>query len=427
MRRIALISEHASPLAAAGGVDSGGQNIYVAHVARQLGLRGYGVDVYTRKDRPLLPTVQHWQPNVRVIHVPAGPERFVAKEELLPWMGDFGDFIHRRCLQSARSYEAVHANFFMSGVAARSLTRQLGLPLIMTFHALGLVRRQHQAERDRFPDERFEIEAELVREASRVIAECPQDVDDLCSLYAADPRKLDTVPCGFDPNEFAPIARGEARRVLQWHPQRFTILQLGRMVPRKGVDNVIEALALLRDRGVDAELVIVGGNSDKPSADATPELGRLDALARTLGVQERVRFIGRRNREQLRYFYSAADVFVSTPWYEPFGITPVEAMACATPVIGSAVGGIRSTVRDGVSGYLVPPRRAAVLADGLAELAANPALRETMGQAGRELAYRHYTWARVTSQIAAVYERAIQSQPPRNRTSLDLEATGASS
>ncbi|WP_043113518.1 glycosyltransferase, partial [Solimonas soli] len=409
MHRIALISEHASPLATAGSVDSGGQNVYVSHLARQLGRRGYGVDVFTRRDRPFLPTVQHWQPNVRVIHVPAGPARFVAKEALLPMMGEFSDFLLRFCRETSRPYDLLHANFFMSGLAACETAQALDIPLVMTFHALGLVRRAHQAERDGFPDQRFAIERELVRRAARIVAECPQDHADLRALYDADAAKLDIVPCGFDPQEFAPLERDAARAALGWEPRRFTILQLGRIVPRKGIDNVIGALALLVQRGVDAELVVVGGNSEMPNEVATPELGRLARLACELGVRERVRFIGRRGRERLHHFYCASDVFVTTPWYEPFGITPVEAMACGVPVIGAAVGGIRTTVRDGVTGLLVPPRDPQALADRLAELAADPARRAALGAAGRRRAWRHYTWQRVATQMEAVYARALRS------------------
>ena len=422
MQRIALISEHASPLAAAGSVDSGGQNIYVGHLARQLGRRGYSVDVFTRRDRPFLPTVQHWQPNVRVIHVPAGPPRFLPKEDLLPLMGEFGDFLLRFSRDTPRPYDLMHANFFMSGMAACEAASALDIPLVMTFHALGLVRRHHQADHDHFPDERFTVEIDLVRRATRIVAECPQDHADLRELYGADAGKLDIVPCGFDPQEMPTLERAAARAALGWHPQRFTILQLGRVVPRKGIDNVIRALALLRRRDIDAELVVVGGNSEMPNAVATPELGRLAELADELGVRSRVRFVGRRGREQLHRYYSAADVFVTTPWYEPFGITPVEAMACGVPVVGAAVGGIRTTVRDGVTGLLVPPHDAGALADALAGLHADPARRAALGCAGRRRAYRHYTWQRVTAQIEAVYARALESTRRRAPLARALEA-----
>lgn len=411
MRKIAIVSEHASPLALAGGVDSGGQNIYVAHVARQLARRGFDVDVFTRSDRSFLPTVFHWQDGVRVVHVPAGPARFLPKEELLPYMPAFSQFLDEFIASQSRPYDVLHANFFMSGRAALEPARVHGIPLVMTFHALGRVRRRHQREQDRFPDERFEIEDELVHRADRIVAECPQDREDLLSLYGADPQRIDVVPCGYDPEEFSPVDRAEARRRLGWDQNEFAVLQLGRLVPRKGIDNAIRGIAALKRRhGVDARLYVVGGNSPTPNPIATPEIGRLTALAEREGVVDRVVFVGRRNRSTLRYYYAAADAFVTTPWYEPFGITPVEAMACGTPVVGANVGGIRSTVLDGVTGFHVPPEDSKALADRLSRLHADPGLRARFGEAGRVRAQRGFTWAHVAAGLVETYERVITPQ-----------------
>ena len=180
------------------------------------------------------------------------------------------------------------------------------------------------------------------------------------------------------------------------------------MVPRKGVDNVIRAIALLKQQhGIAARLLIVGGNSALPDPVLTPELGRLQALAQALDVGPAVTFIGQRPRAALRYYYSAADVFVTTPWYEPFGITPIEAMACGTPVIGAAVGGIKTTVVDCETGYLVPPHDPPTLADRLAWLASHPQTAQRFGWAGMRRAYRNFTWREVGSRIACLYERVI--------------------
>ncbi|MGB7480129.1 MAG: glycosyltransferase family 1 protein [Burkholderiaceae bacterium] len=411
MKKIALISEHASPLAVTGGVDAGGQNIYVAHVARQLARRGLQVDVFTRRDDPALPAVVHLEHDVRVVHVPAGPACVLPKERLLPYMDAFGDFLINFFRGEALPYDVMHANFFMSGAAALRVKVALGIPLVTTFHALGRVRRRHQGASDGFPDERFAIEETLVAESDRVIAECPQDEADLIELYDAEPERIATVPCGFDADEFAPIGRAAARRWLGWPERQFAVLQLGRLVPRKGVDNVIAAMRLLRaEGGVEPHLYIVGGNSDTPDERQTPEIARLRQIMRDAGVGDRVTFVGRRGRDVLRLFYSAADVFVSTPWYEPFGITPVEAMACGTPVVGAAVGGIRTTVQDGKTGFLVPPRDPAALADRLSLLQRSPQQARAMGLAGRRRARNRYTWAGVAAQLAAVYG---QLAPPR--------------
>jgi len=406
MRRIALVSEHASPLALAGSVDSGGQNVYVAHVARQLAARGHEVDVYTRRDDPLQPLIVHWQPGVRVIHVPAGPARYLPKEELLPCMAEFRTWMMRCFGGQDELYDAIHANFFMSAMAALPVARYYGIPLAVTFHALGKVRRLHQQEADRFPDSRFAIEEEIVREADCIVAECPQDRRDLIDLYGADPARIEIVPCGYDPAEMAPMDRLRARRALGWDEAGFRILQLGRMVPRKGVDDVIRALAALRGHhGVDARLAVVGGSSRDARQERTPEVARLKAVARDCGVLDRVDFVGRRNRLELREYYCASDVFATTPWYEPFGITPVEAMACARPVVGSRTGGIRYTVEDGRTGFLVPPRDPAALAARLAVLARDPALARRMGEAGARRAQRLFTWESVGRELDLLFAR----------------------
>ena len=404
MSTIALISEHASPLAPAGTVDSGGQNIYVAHVARQLAAAGHHVDVFTRRDAPHLGEVVHWHPRLRVIHVPAGPPCHVPKEEMLPSMTTFSLWMDSFMRAQRRRYYIVHANFFMSGQAGLHVSRSLGIPLVVTFHALGKVRRLYQGLADRFPEARLQIEDTLVRCADRIIAECPEDRHDLERHYHADPAKIAVVPCGYDASEFYPVERARARRVLGWHPRRFTLLQLGRMVPRKGVDNAIEGLARLRaDHGIDACLYVVGGDTDDPARAPSPEIDRLKTLAAEHEVDAHVSFVGRRGRDALPLYYGAADVFVTTPWYEPFGITPVEAMACARPVLGSAVGGIRATVQDGQTGFLVPPRDPAALARQAAVLADNPTLGWRMGLAGLRRARELYTWRRVATELERVY------------------------
>lgn len=419
--KIALVSEHASPLAVAGGVDSGGQNIYVAHVARQLHRAGHQVDVFTRRDRALLPAVSEMD-GVRVIHVPAGPPTQMPKEQLLPFMPEFADFLVGFCRRERVPYDVIHANFFMSGLACLKVKSLLGIPLVTTFHALGKVRRLHQGADDGFPDARFEIEDELVRLSDAVIAECPQDAADLREHYGSDPARVEIVPCGFDTAEFSPLDRASARAALGWQAHRFSVLQLGRLVPRKGIDNVVRALARLRAQTeIDAHLYIVGGNADLPNEIATPEIARLRGIATSCGVAEHVTFVGRRGRAQLREFYGAADVFVTTPWYEPFGITPIEAMACARPVIGADVGGIRHTVVDGKTGFLVPPRDPDTLAERLTRIARDPALGERMGQAGFERVNASFTWARVARLLEDVYQRV--SRAPADEACFEQEHT----
>jgi D-inositol-3-phosphate glycosyltransferase len=411
LRRVALVSDHASPLASPGSIDCGGQNVYVAHLARELALAGYLVDIFTRRDAIAQKQLVHWSDKVRVVHVPAGPAHYVPKEQMLPYMQTFARFVTRFARRQPAMYDIVHANFFMSGMVAQHLKQVLGIPFVITFHALGHVRRLAQGAADGFPAARVRIETMLMRQADRIIAECTQDRHDMEDLYGASPARITIAPCGFDPEELWPVPLEDARERLGLPRGKFLVLQLGRMVPRKGVDTVIQGVAMLRSRyRVDAELLVVGGDISRPQGCDGLEIARLRALAAQLGIGEYVRFVGQQPRSELRYYYGAANAFVTTPWYEPFGITPVEAMACARPVVGSEVGGIKSTVLDGVTGFLIPSRDPQAVAERLATLEQDPLLARSMGEQGLRRAYQHYTWRTVAQQAAAIYAAVLQEQ-----------------
>jgi D-inositol-3-phosphate glycosyltransferase len=421
-QKIAVISEHASPLVLVGSVDAGGQNIAVAELTQQLAQQGYQVDVFTRWSEAEQPEIVQWQPGIRVIHIQAGPRAYLPKEEMLPLMDEFTHNTIRFFREQSTPYSLVHAHFFMSGLVAANIKQTLGIPFVVTFHALGEVRRQCQGNSDRFPKERFQIEHRVVHEADRVVALCPQDRDDLLTFYHANPETLVIIGNGYNPDEFYPIKRELARAVVNCRTDEPVILQLGRMVPRKGVDNVVQALGVLRrQHKLDARLLVVGGESDDPDPLQTPEIARLQKLAEAEGVLDLVTFTGRRDRETLRYYYSAADVFVTTPWYEPFGITPLEAMACGTPVIGAAVGGIKHTVRDRKTGFLVPPSQPDALAEKLATLLGNPTLCQQMGKKALRHVQQYYTWAQMAHQTADVYEQIITAQRARQRSLVRLQ------
>jgi phosphoheptose isomerase len=244
-----------------------------------------------------------------------------------------------------------------------------------------------------------------MRQADRVIAECPQDLQDMRLHYGLDGVNVSVIPCGFDPEELRPIDQQAARDALDLPRDEAIVLQLGRMVPRKGVDTVIQSIGRLRhDRGIDARLLVVGGDGEDPANQISPELKRLGQVARHEGVDDRVTFIGRRGRQVLKLYYSAADVFVTVPWYEPFGITPLEAMACGTPVIGSAVGGIKHTVAHGETGFLVPPRDPDAIAEKLALLLSEPDLRREMSLDAIRRVNERFTWSQVGEMLSSAYE-----------------------
>jgi glycosyltransferase involved in cell wall biosynthesis len=400
--KIAMVSEHASPLAIIGGVDAGGQNVHVAALSLALAGRGHEVTVYTRRDNPILPSRVVMAERVVVENVDAGPPAMVAKDALPPYMPAFADWLSRTWREHRP--DLVHAHFWMSGKAAIEAARPLRIPLTQTFHALGAVKRRHQGLKDTSPPERESTERLLVRDADQIIATCTDEVLELLRL-GADRRRIRIVPCGVDLDLFSPDGRWE-----QPSSRPFRILVVSRLVERKGIDDVIRALPALPE----TELIIAGG-PHRHQLDNDPEAVRLRDLASSLGVLDRVEFRGGVPREAIPALMRAADVVVSVPWYEPFGIVPVEAMACGVPVVASAVGGQIDTVVDGVTGLHVSPREPAQVVGAVRQLQADPALRRRLGRAGATRARALFGHDRIASETARAYELLLGLAPRKGR------------
>jgi glycosyltransferase involved in cell wall biosynthesis len=396
--RIDLVSEHASPLAAIGGVDAGGQNVHVAALAAGLARRGHEVTVHTRRDDPDLPDTVATSDGYSVAHVPAGPPTVLPKDDLLPHMAEFAAVLRRTW--AARPPDLVHAHFWMSGlasVAAAGGRRAGGVPIVQTFHALGSVKRRHQGDADTSPRQRIELERALCRQVSHVVATCSDEVFELRRLGLPSDR-ASIVPCGVDTAVFMPKGPVAPRS------GRPRLLVLGRIVERKGQEDAVRALAAVPD----AELVIVGGPPES-GLDQDPEVRRLRAVAAEAGVADRVCFTGSVARADVPAWVRSADVVLAVPWYEPFGITPLEAMACGRPVVATAVGGLVDTVADGVTGDLVPPREPDRLAEAVTALLADDARRAAYGSAGVRRVRARYQWARVVADTEAVYRQVLSA------------------
>jgi glycosyltransferase involved in cell wall biosynthesis len=391
--RVDLVSEHASPLAALGGADAGGQNVHVAALATQLAARGCHVTVLTRSDAPDQPPRVELGPGVTVEHVVAGPREPLPKDDLFRHMPAFAAHLGRRW-RTARPH-VVHAHFWMSGWAAtRAAAAVAGSPpVVQTFHALGHVKRRHQGAADTSPPARLGVEAGLLQTADHIIATCSDEQAELVGLGAAAQR-ISVIPCGVDPATFQPAGPTADRG-----PAAHRIVVVGRLVPRKGVDDVVQALADLPD----AELVVAGGGTAGAAPAGDPDIERLRDLARDAGVSDRVRLMGPVGRAEVAPLLRSADVVACVPWYEPFGIVPLEAMACGVPVIGSAVGGLLDTVDDGRTGILVPPRSPGAVAAAARRLFDDISLRRRMGAEGAARVRRDYTWRQVAARTLDVY------------------------
>ncbi|BCK56600.1 glycosyltransferase [Nocardia wallacei] len=386
--KISMVSEHASPLAAIGGVDAGGQNVHVAELSAALVRRGAEVTVYTRRDDPALPDQVDTPDGYRVVHVPAGPPGPLPKDELLPYMGEFGEWLRERWLQDRP--DVAHAHFWMSGIAAEQAARQPAVPVVQTFHALGVVKKRYQGQDDTSPECRIRAERMVAQNAARVAATCSDEVFELARLGLPTTR-ASVVPCGVDLRRFVPGPRPE-------RAAGHRLLAVGRLVPRKGFDTAILALPELPG----AELLIAGG-SPSGGLEDDAEAERLRDIARRCGVADRVRLLGPVSRDDMPALMRSADLVLCTPWYEPFGMVALEAMACGTPVVASAVGGLLDTVLDGVTGRLVPPRDSDRLAETVAEILADDEQRAAMGHAGHRRARSRYSWDRIAADTLRVY------------------------
>lgn len=399
--RIAMVSEHASPLAVLGGVDAGGQNVHVAALATALAEAGHEVDVYTRRDDPDLPDDVPLAPGVRVRHVPAGPPREVPKDELLPFMAEFGRFLAGAWTGHDRP-AVVHGHFWMSGLAAVQASDAVPVPVVQTFHALGSVKRRHQGAKDTSPAGRVVTETTIGRRVAAIVATCTDEVNELARM-GVPTGHVHVVPCGVDVDRFRPDVDplGPPRR----RPHR--LLSVGRLVERKGVETAVEALVDLPD----AELLVAGG-PDAARLGDDPEARRLTARARELGVDDRFVLLGSVPHGDVPGLVRGADLVVATPWYEPFGIVPLEAAACGVPLVGAAVGGLLDSVHDGRTGALVPPRDPVALAAAVRGLLDDPGRRTSMGRAARRRAVARYAWSSVAAATADVYARVVAQAPP---------------
>lgn len=408
--RVALVSAHADPLSPLGGVDAGGQNAHVDALAAALTGRGHDVTVYTRCADPTAPSDVQAPRGYRVSYVPAGPPGPVAKEALVPHLGEFADGLERRW--AAERPDLVHAHYWTSAFAAQLATRTHAVPTVVTFHTLAVAARRYRGDRSADTTARGKVEKMIARKASRVIATASEDVVDLVGM-GVPRRSISVIPAGVDLETFypAPIARG-ARPA-----RRHRLAAAGRLVPRKGFDLAIAALAAVPD----AELSIAAGPDADVSAD--PEAQRLTDLARTHGVADRVR-IGRIPRERMPDFWRAADLAVFTPTYEPFGISAIESMACGTPVVASAVGGLLDTVIDGVTGVLVPRRSPAAVAEAVRRLLDDDGRRTGFGMSAADRIRARYSLDHIALDTERVYDAALPEPDSDASDGVDSAPTG---
>ncbi len=416
--RIALLSLHTCPLAMLGGKKTGGMNVYVRDLAHELGRRGYAVDVFTRSQDDCVPMVMHdLGGQARVIHIPAGPECPLPLTEVERYLDDFVAGVAAFARRERLVYDLIHSHYWMSGLAAEGLRRAWGgaTPIVHMFHTLGHLKNEIAATpAERAAPARLEGEYHIVhRVADMVIAATAAEEEQLQRYYDADPARIAIIPPGVDFERFHPIPKEEAKARVGLGAWQKNILLCGRIEPLKGIDTLLQAVAMVDDCCPDilqnVSVTIVGGDPWADNLDA--EMARLQTLRDELGITKFVTFVGSKDQNILPNYYAAAEMVVMPSHYESFGMVALEAMAMGTPVIASEVGGLAHLVRHGETGFHVPSRDPRALSLKIYQLLTEEACREAMGRRAREIALG-YAWPLIVDEISAVYDSLLAGRQP---------------
>lgn len=401
-----MLSVHTCPLATLGGKETGGMNVYVRDLSRELARRGYHVDVYTRSQDPDVPRISDGLGRgARVIHLPAGPQQPYDKHRVYDHLAEFVEGVLGQARADGVRYDVLHSHYWLSGAVAQELRRRWGAPIVHMFHTLGKMKNEvAQRPEERETARRIAVEMDIVRLADALVAATPAEERQLVGLYGADPDRIRVISPGVDIERFHPIPPAYAKERLGLCPERRSILFVGRIEPLKGIDNLLRAIAHVVGERPDLReglcVPIIGGDADRVHQD--DEMVRLQELQEDLGIDDIVMFLGAKDQDTLQYYYSAAEVVVMPSDYESFGMVALEAMACGTPVIASDVGGLAFLVKHTRTGYRVPARDPQALAGKITRLLVDEGLRRRIGQRAACWA-ESYAWPRVADRIEEVY------------------------
>jgi D-inositol-3-phosphate glycosyltransferase len=388
-------------------------NVYVRDLTRQLGAQGIQVDVFTRSQDEHIPHVLHdLGYGNRVVHVPAGPEEPLPKQELAGYIPQFVAGVQEFAHQKGLKYDLIHSHYWMSGLAAGELKKLWQVPVVHMFHTLGVMKQRVA----RLPGEaegeyRLKGEQEVLRLADAIVAATQAELAQLQWLYQADTRKVTIIPPGVDISHFYPIDPDEAKAFIGVPACDRTLLFVGRIEPLKGIDTLIQAIGLMRKREVYTCLTVIGGDPEAGQG-GNGEMKRLQDLCAQAGLNDLVTFVGKRGQDTLPYYYSAAEAVVVPSHYESFGMVALEAMACGTPVVASQVGGLAFLVKDGETGFTVPVEDPVALADRLTRLLHDQDLRQRMGRQAAAFA-QEYAWEKIAGRMIGLYQQVVANHLPQ--------------
>jgi D-inositol-3-phosphate glycosyltransferase len=409
---IALISEHGDPAAEIGKDAAGGQNVYVRQVGEALAKLGWQVDMFTRKSSPSEATIVQHSPHCRTIRLSAGPETYIPRDELFQYMPEFVNALQKFQQKEGTNYPLAHTNYWMSGWVGLELQRRQNIQLIHTYHSLGAVKYQSVSDIPAIAQTRLAVEKQILEQAHSVVATSPQEYDDLKTLVS-ELGKIDVIPCGTDVSTFRPISKADARMQLGIAPKEKVVLYVGRFDKRKGIETLVRATSQLRtqlEQGEEIDpqhlkLMVVGG-SDPHEADGL-ERRRIEEIVTELDLTANTEFVGMVGHDRLALYYTAADVCVIPSHYEPFGLVAIEAMACGTPVVASAVGGLKFTVVSEETGLLVPPHDVSKFAHAIGRILSDDLWAHKIRKQASARVQQNFSWTGVAIQLSDLYRRLL--------------------
>lgn len=416
LQRLLMLSVHTSPLARLGGEKTGGMNVYIKELAQEFGRRGIAVDVFTRQsgqnEQEVDPCLGE---NVRVIHVPCGPNAALPPDEIFPYLSQFVAGVIAYTTRHNLRYDLIYSHYWLSGWAAYKLKDVWGIPFVQMFHTLGQMKNRIPSATQTqlpIPDTRVATEMQIVRWADEIIAATPAEQAQLLWLYRTDRRKILIAPPGVNASRFYPLPQAEAKAQLGLSPDTHLLLFVGRIEPLKGVDTILEALSRLTPSALkQTAFWVIGGD---PANTTDRQLNQLKALTDQLGLKAVVSFVGAKDQNALRNYYAAASALLMPSDYESFGMVALEAMACGTPVIASQVGGLAFLVSDSESGFLIPTRDATALAERIQWILSEP---DGYAQMRLEAARRAqtYTWSAIADRLLNLFTELVAKTPAIHR------------
>jgi D-inositol-3-phosphate glycosyltransferase len=392
-----MLSIHSCPLGKVGGENTGGMSVYIRELGRELGRRGHLVDVYTRIHEPIHDQVVELGENARLIHLKAG-EKETHKLELYSHLADFTRNLENFRKENGLRYDLIHSHYWLSGLVGERLQKLWDIPHLIGFHTLGAVKNAVGIGEGE-PELRIKAERKLVKDCHRIIASTEKGKEDLITYYDAAPKAITIIPCGVNLDLFRPIQRETARCHLGLNGESIIVF-VGRIIPLKGIDNMLKAMAHLEGKqGI--KLVVIGGDDHSQA-----EMQRLKNLSRTLRIDESVIFLGSVKQETLPFFYSAADLCVVPSYYESFGLVVLESLACGTPVVATKVGCAESVIRYGETGYVVTDNDPGSLANKISLLLSRPNGKPDFVHSVRASVAR-YSWSNISEAILEEYRSVL--------------------